>query len=71
MLTDVSLVWLSFMKQGLRCARSVGYDPVPNINSRPVLSLMKYVLSISVFYVTIFITSDVIEHEKWKVSFFF
>ena len=39
MLIDVSLVWLSFMKQGPRCARSVGHDPEPNISSCPTLPL--------------------------------
>ena len=53
MLIDVSLVWLSFMKQQPRCARSVGHDPEPNISSCPTLSLEQWVHSISVLYVTL------------------
>ena len=60
----MSLVWLSFRKQGLRCPRSVGHEPEPSISSRPALPLNQEVHSILVLYVTIFITNDVMEHEK-------
>ena len=68
---DVSLVWLWFMKQGLRCARSVGHNTEPSVSSRPALPLNQWVHSISVLYVKTFVTNNVIRHEKWKELVFF
>ena len=48
MLIDVSFVWLSFMKQGLRGARSIGYEPESSISSRQALPLNQEVHSILV-----------------------
>ena len=66
MLIDVSLVWLSFMKQGPRCARSVGHDPEPNFSSRPTLPLKQMSTQYFGFVRHTVITNDVIEREKMK-----
>ena len=67
---SAEIIWFGVMKKRPRCARSVGHDPEPSIfPSGPTTQWTS--AQYFGFVRHSFITHDVIEHEKWRVLFFF